>query len=167
MQDIHWGSLIPPQRCSRWILQPQPGNKGILRTPKLTVRFSFEPYPGHSLGQSYSSVEMQSAYSTTQVDWAGGKLNDDAKLCMCLNKTIKGFKYKIFKEDLNVIYPDAGKYAKHWRLSLFRYETFIHFLTFSLSTRGERDTIFTILTVLTSPTVNSLGGLPGPESNLN
>ena len=37
---------------------------------------------------------------------------------------------------------------------LFRYETFINFLTFSFSTRGERDTIFTKLTVPTSPTVN-------------
>ena len=41
------------------------------------------------------------------------------------------------------------------------------FLTFSLSTRGERDTIFTVLTVPTSPTVNSPAELPGPESNLN
>ena len=34
---------------------------------------------------------------------------------------------------------------------LFRYETFINFLT-SFSTRGERDTIFTMLTVLSDPT---------------
>ena len=43
------------------------------------------------------------------------------------------------------------KYAKHWRLSLFRYETFITFLTFRFSTRRERErdthTIFTMLTV--------------------
>ena len=31
---------------------------------------------------------------------------------------------------------------KHWQISLFWYETFIHFLSFSLSTRGERDTQF-------------------------
>ena len=37
--------------------------------------------------------------------------------------------------------------AKHRRLSWFRYETFITFLTLGLSTRGERDTIFTMLTV--------------------
>ena len=50
---------------------------------------------------------------------------------------------------------------------LFRYETFIHFFNFSLSTRGERDTIFTMLTVPTSPTVNPQQNCPGPESNLN
>ena len=52
---------------------------------------------------------------------------------------------------------------------LFRYKTFINFLTFSFLTRGERDTIFTMLTVPTSPTVNPPAGLarPGPESNLN
>ena len=42
---------------------------------------------------------------------------------------------------------------KHWRLSLFRYETFINFFfTFTFSTRGERDTIFTMLTVSSDPT---------------
>ena len=51
---------------------------------------------------------------------------------------------------------------------LFRYETFIYFLTFSFSTRGERDTIFTMLTVPTSPTVNPPRlDWSGPESNLN
>ena len=54
--------------------------------------------------------------------------------------------------------------TKHWRLSLFKYETFIH-LTFSLLTRGEgeRYTIFTMQTVPTSPTVNSPAGLPQPR----
>ena len=28
------------------------------------------PYPGHSLGESYSSDEMQSVYSTAPADWA-------------------------------------------------------------------------------------------------
>ena len=46
---------------------------------------------------------------------------------------------------------------------LFRYETFINFLTFSFSTRGERDTIFTMLTVPTSPTVNLPAGLARPR----
>ena len=35
---------------------------------------------------------------------------------------------------------------------LFRYETFIQLLDFSFSTREERDTIFTMLTVLSDPT---------------
>ena len=42
--------------------------------------------------------------------------------------------------------------AKHWRLSWFRYETFISFLTFRFSTRGESDTIFTMLTDPSKPT---------------
>ena len=46
---------------------------------------------------------------------------------------------------------------------LFRYETFINFLTFSFSTRGERDTIFTMLTVPTSPTVNPPAGMTRPS----
>ena len=46
--------------------------------------------------------------------------------------------------------------AKHWRLSWFRYETFITFLTFRSSTRGERDKIFTMLTVRPASALNSL-----------
>ena len=45
---------------------------------------------------------------------------------------------------------------KHWRLSWFRYETYITFLTFRFSTRGERDTIFTMLTVRPASALNSL-----------
>ena len=44
-----------------------------------------------------------------------------------------------------------SKYAKHWRLSWFRFETFITYLTFKFSTRGEIDIIFTMLTVLLTP----------------
>ena len=32
------------------------------------------PYPGHSLGGSYASAEMQSVYSTSPADWAGTDL---------------------------------------------------------------------------------------------
>ena len=40
------------------------------------------------------------------------------------------------------------KHSKHWRLSLFRYETFITFLTFRFfDTTRERHTISTMLTV--------------------
>ena len=51
-QDTSWGSLTPLQRCSRCILQPQP--TGSSR---------------HFLGESYSSAEMQSVYSTAPADW--------------------------------------------------------------------------------------------------
>ena len=45
---------------------------------------------------------------------------------------------------------------KHWQLSWFRYKTFITFLTFRFSTQGERDTIFTMLTVHPASALNSL-----------
>ena len=48
---------------------------------------------------------------------------------------------------------------------LFRYETFIYSLTFIFSTRGERDTIFTMLTVPTSPTVNPPPSWTGPAQS--
>ena len=44
------------------------------------------------------------------------------------------------------------KNTKHWRLSWFRYETFITFFKFRFSTQGERGTIFTMLTVSSDPT---------------
>ena len=50
------------------------------------------------------------------------------------------------------MHRNAETHSKHWRLSLFRYETFITFLTFRFSTRGERVTIFTMLTVPSDPT---------------
>ena len=49
---------------------------------------------------------------------------------------------------------------KHWRLSLFTYKTFITFLTFRFSTRGERDTIFTMLTIPPDPTMHSISRKP-------
>ena len=33
-------------------------------------QFSFVSYPGHSLGESYPSAEVQSVYSTAAADWA-------------------------------------------------------------------------------------------------
>ena len=45
------------------------GNKGVLRIPQ-SSRFTdcFVSYLGHSLGESYSSTEMQSVYSPAPVD---------------------------------------------------------------------------------------------------
>ena len=45
---------------------------------------------------------------------------------------------------------------KHWQLSWFSFETFITFMTFRFSTRGERHTIFTMLTVRPASGLNSL-----------
>ena len=63
---------------------------------------------------------------------------------------------KIYRYVKRFVCRGIPKYAKHWRLSWFRYETFIIFLTFRFSTRGERDTIFTMLTVRPASTLNSL-----------
>ena len=46
---------------------------------------------------------------------------------------------------------ESEKHVKHWQLSWFRYETFITLFKFRFSTQGERDTIFTMLTVLSDP----------------
>ena len=50
--DTRWDSDTPLQRCSRRILLPKP----------------IRPL-GHSLGQSYSSAEMQSVYSAAPASW--------------------------------------------------------------------------------------------------
>ena len=51
--DTRWGSLATLKRCNRCILQPQPTRQ-----------------PGHSLGESYHSAEMQSVYSIAPTEWA-------------------------------------------------------------------------------------------------
>ena len=61
----------------------------------------------------------------------------------CINTLSKRFAY--------VKYIYACRIRNTDDSSLFRYETFINFLTFSFLTRGERDTIFTMLTVLSDP----------------
>ena len=52
------------------------GNEGILRVPQSTSICEASEsdcllsYPGHSLGESYPSAEMQSVYSVAPADWA-------------------------------------------------------------------------------------------------
>ena len=52
------------------------GNEGVLRIPQnscITGTWSSDYLvlcPGYSLGESYSSAEMHSVYSTTLTDWA-------------------------------------------------------------------------------------------------
>ena len=78
------------------------------------------------------------------------------------------------------MYRNPAKHSKHWRLSWIKYETFITFLTFRFSTRGERDThFFTMLTVPSDPTTRGASRRPNwtrqgsdlnslrPASNLN
>ena len=56
-------------------LRARDGNKGIHRIPKsssITGPSSSDclvSYPGHSLGKSYPSAEMQSLYSAAPTDW--------------------------------------------------------------------------------------------------
>ena len=51
------------------------GNEEIIRIPHKSSITGTSPldclvsYPGHSLGESYSSAEMQSVYSTAPADW--------------------------------------------------------------------------------------------------
>ena len=57
---------------------------------------------------------------------------------------------------MHTIFTCIGIPRNTWRLSWFRYKTFITFLTFRFSTRGERDTILTMLTVRPASALNSL-----------
>ena len=54
------GSLTPLQRSSRCILHPQ-----------LTGLAGLAFYAEQSMGESYPSVEKQSVYSTSPIDWTG------------------------------------------------------------------------------------------------
>ena len=71
---IDWtlsGSITPGQSGHE-----SDGNKRILRIPQsfsITVASPsdcFVSYPGHSLGESYLSAEMQSVYPAALADWA-------------------------------------------------------------------------------------------------
>ena len=52
------------------------GNEGVLHIPQSSSITEASPfgclvsYPGHLLGQSYPSAEMQSLYSAAPADWA-------------------------------------------------------------------------------------------------
>ena len=80
IQDSRLGSLTPLRICSRCILQPQPTGPsrtlvgGVLLLCRYAVGVFCCPnrlgYPGLSLGESYSSADMQSVYSAAPVDWA-------------------------------------------------------------------------------------------------
>ena len=64
--------------------------------------------------------------------------------------------YKTFITFIECSYAYRNpKNTKHWRLSWFRYETFITFFKFRISTRGERHN-FSMLTVRPSSALNSL-----------
>ena len=53
------------------------GNEGVLFIPQNSSITGVSPldclvsYPGHSLGESYPSAEMQSVYSIAPADWNG------------------------------------------------------------------------------------------------
>ena len=59
--------------------------------------------------------------------------------------------------------PKQAKRSSAWRTPFIvshRYEHFITFLTFRLSTRGERDTIFTMMTVRAASALNERACIP-------
>ena len=56
------------------------GNERVLQIPQsprtgASSSDILESSPGHLLGKSYTSVEMQLAYSTAPADWAGNVLD--------------------------------------------------------------------------------------------
>ena len=59
------------------------GSKGVLHIPQSSSITDATPsdyllsYLGHSLGESYPSVEMQSVYSAATADWAKIKSSRD------------------------------------------------------------------------------------------
>ena len=69
----YWGATTPGQSGPR-----SNGNEGVLHISQSSsiTRASLSDclvsYPGHSLRESYPSVEMQSMYSTALADWATG-----------------------------------------------------------------------------------------------
>ena len=65
------GAIIPGQS------RPESdGNKGVLHIPQscnineASSSDCLVSYPGHLLGESYPSAEMQSVYSTAPANWA-------------------------------------------------------------------------------------------------
>ena len=72
-EDTCWGSLTPQQKCSLYILQPQP------TWP-----------PGHLLRESYSSAEMQLVYSTASANLTNKTLVEGVLL---LSRDVVGIFY--------------------------------------------------------------------------
>ena len=78
-QDTCWGSLSPQQRCSLYILQPQP------TWP-----------PGHLLTESYSSAEMQLVYSTASANLTTRTLVEGV---LVLSRDVVGIFYSLSQLD--------------------------------------------------------------------
>ena len=76
---ILFNQLIGPLSGATTPGQSGPGsncNEGVLHIPQSSSIAGTSPsdclvsYPGHSLGGSYPSAEVQSVYSTAPADWA-------------------------------------------------------------------------------------------------
>ena len=70
------------------------GNEGILCIPQRVTGASpsdcLVSYSGHSLGESYSSAEKQSAFSTAPADWA---IIDKATGVQILDEVVCNFRW--------------------------------------------------------------------------
>ena len=87
-QDTHQGSLTLLQKCSHCILLPQPTGPRFTGVSTLDC---FVSKPGHSLGEPYSSAEMQSLYSAALADWAKIYWSLDIRLfCVKTRTLIRG-----------------------------------------------------------------------------
>ena len=124
-----WGSLTPLQRCSRCILPPQPtgllvGGVLLLCRDAVGVFYSLSRL-GYSLGESYSSAEMQSVYSTALVDWAIVRKNMQTELSWFI--VLKNFRYNILihkRASVNKLCHSVLWYLGHCLIArlLSRYE---------------------------------------------
>ena len=81
-QDTCWGSLNPPKRCSRCILQskmtgPQDthcrGHTPLQRCSAYILLSQNDWATGHSLGEPYLSAEKQLVHSIDLEDWTTGQ----------------------------------------------------------------------------------------------
>ena len=79
--STQFSSIKPIDRTLSGVTNPgksghgSDGNKGVLRIPPNSSITADSPdclvsFPGHSLGESYSSTEVQSVYFAVPADWA-------------------------------------------------------------------------------------------------
>ena len=59
-------------------------------------------YPEHSLGESYSSAEMQSVYSTAPADWASVKFDKLSKIQRSGKIKCKKVVFKVLKYIIDI-----------------------------------------------------------------
>ena len=80
------------------------GIEGVLHSPQITGTSPSDclvSYPGHSLGGSYPSAEVQSVYSTIPTDWANKQMSSGS---FKNSVTYKWFTYKEWRFSDVILY---------------------------------------------------------------